>query len=132
MFYAVQLKDHEVAHHGVWAFFQAAVKREIKFKRLDVFGYVTAGQNKFVRYRTDCPDLAEDLLASGRGVIVPAPMKAGESALRSYLVRLPNGQSGTFSLATMHSVAAPGLYRVYRGTKADFWDRQFLDISGQP
>jgi hypothetical protein len=131
MFYAVQLEDHEVAHHGVWAVFQAALKRKIGFTRLDVYGYVTAGRHRFVRYRTGCPDLSEELLASGRGVIVPAPLKAEESAIRSYLVRLPSGQSGTFSLATMHAVAAPGLHRIYRGPKVNFWERQFHDMTGQ-
>jgi hypothetical protein len=125
MFYALQVKDGEDSHRVVWAFFQAAVKRGLTFKGLEVFSYMMVGSTMFVRYRTGCsmpPELVEDLLASGRGVVLPNPPK-------EYLVKLPGGRDGPFPIAPMHMAAAPGARRLYRGPRIDFWERQFLDIS---
>jgi hypothetical protein len=129
-FYAVQIEDREHPREVVWAFIKAALNRQLKpFKKVETFSYLTVGRVRFLRFRTDCPvpdALVEDLLALGRGAIVPAPLNSG---ICNYIVRTPSGLSGSFNMAAMHAVPAPGMRHVYRGPLVQFWERQFGDLA---
>ncbi len=121
MFTGFQLKDREAPHTAIQELFQAIVKLRLRCTTLEVFGVITMGRYTFVRYRTDCPlhsDLFKELLASGRGILVPDPLKG-------YLVKFPNGHQGVLNCTIVQAPALPGASRVYRGPSIKFWEKQF-------
>lgn len=122
MFFAgVEIKEGEKIHDAIQHFLFAAADNGIKFSKVMLFGIVEVGSTKFVRFRTDCrtyPPIILRLRTEGRGFISPA--KVG-----GYRVFLANGREGPFNSPQMHTVQAPGYGQVYKGTGAEFWERQF-------
>lgn len=123
MFTGFQLKDREAPHQAIQELFQTIVRLRLRCTTLEIFGVITMGRYTFVRYRTDCllaSDLFKELLALGRGILVPDPIKG-------FLVKFPNGHQGVLNCTTVQAPALPGASRVYRGPSVKFWEKQFED-----
>lgn len=121
-FAAVEVRKDEPAHEAVKAFVVAASKQGVLFSKLKVYGFVDVGSTRFVRFCSDCGNYTtpflEQIRSEGRGVIVPS--KAG-----TYIVRMADGRTGPFNASQMQAIIAPGFGQVYKGTKVEFWERQF-------
>lgn len=120
-YFAVQLKDREVAHHVAGAVLHAAKSLGLLFRRLEVLDRVSIGSNNFVRMRADLVNpfpVLDKLYSDGRGVL--SSMAGGE-----YAVRIPGRQGGKVSNLWMHSTPKVGQARMYRGTKIKRWETQF-------
>jgi hypothetical protein len=119
-FAAVQIGNEETAHKAIEHFMNIAVGLDCRFRTLEIYGEMTVGSRKFVRFRTDCWKLLEvsqQLLKEGRGTILPEGTR--------YMVKLPTGQKGILNTTVLQAAPIPSQHRVYRGPKLKFWDRQF-------
>jgi hypothetical protein len=126
-FAGIQAKNSlETVTELVYVFIKAAVEHNLKFELVEVFGMISIGTSKFLRFRTDCPNLPATvarLLNEGRGTIL-------QDAKCGYRVRLPDGREGPVALMTMQAVALPGYPKSYRGPKIKFWQSQFESLEG--
>lgn len=120
-YFAVQLKDKEVAHHVAAVVLRTARGLNVLFRRLEVLDTVTVGTLTFVRMRADLLNpypVLDQIYTDGRGVI--GSMTGGE-----YAVRMPGRPVGKVSNLFMHAAAKLGQTRMYRGTKIKRWEAQF-------
>jgi hypothetical protein len=124
-FAGIQVKNSfESVPELVWLFMQAAIEHDLKFEVVEVFGMMTVGTSKFLRFRTDCPNLpatAARLMNEGRGSIMP-DNKGG------YRIRLPDGREGPIPVMSLQAVALPGFPQSFRGPKIKFWTKQFENL----
>jgi len=119
-FAAIQVNAQETAHTAIGHFMMTAHKLGLRFTTLEMYGELTVGSHKFVRFRTDCWDLSklsQKLLADGRGTIITNG--------NGYVAELPSGRKGSVGPMVLQAAPLPSQHRTYRGPKLKFWDRQF-------
>jgi len=124
-FAAIGLRRSETRHEVVWAFMEAAHKRGLSFKALEVVGVFSMGAHELVRVRTDLTEGLSDIvkdLQPRRAVVVPNGV--------GYRIHLPSGREGPIPTATILAAVMPNYQRVYRGPEQEHWERQFLDVQG--
>ena len=118
-------RRNETRHEAVWAFMEAAHKRGLTFKALEVVGVFSMGSHEMVRVRTDLTQglsgIAQDLQPR-RAVVVPNGS--------GYRIHLPGGREGAIPTVTMLAAVMPNFQRTYRGPGQEHWERQFLDLQG--
>ena len=122
-FSGLQLRENETPHQATHELLLVIDALGLYCTTVEVFGILTQGRSRFVRFRTDCPlkeVLFDALIDSGRGVIIP-------DAGRGYRVKFPTGREGILNCSQMLAPKVPGQHRVYKGPKVRYWDRQFLD-----
>jgi len=124
-FVAIGLRGSETRHEAVWAFMEAADKRGLSFKALEVVGIFAMGAHELVRVRTDLTQgltkVVKDLRPR-RAMVVPNG--AG------YRIYLPGGRAGPIPTATMLGATMTNYQQLYRGPAQKHWKRQFLDLQG--
>lgn len=115
-FYAVQLLPGETDLQAIGQLFGLAAEQAILFSGLEIYSVFRIQRNVFVRFRTDLDlgKLEVALLQAGRGVI------RGDGT-----VLLPDGKRGNYSMTAMCGTKQVGEQRAFRGTKDQFWRRQF-------
>ena len=119
-FAAVQVNNQETAHTAIGHFMETANQMGLRFTALELYGEMSVGSHKFVRFRTDCwdlPKLSQRLLSEGRGTVI--------SNGDGYVAELPSGRKGKLGSMVLQAAPLPAQYRKYRGPKLKFWDRQF-------
>lgn len=121
-FAAVEVKSGETPHQAIGSLMRLAGAKGILFGILEVYSTFTLGRISFVRVRSDLDlkPIKEDILQSGRGVIVRS-----SRSWDTFEVLLASGQEGTLTSSFMLTTARATERRSYRGTKDKFWERQF-------
>lgn len=118
-FAAIEVRPGEADHAALSVFFKHAEGMGLGFKFLEPYGRFTLGALTFLRFRTDCPDMASMLpffQEENRSLIIPKE--------KGYAV-FTQTTEGKVSIVTMQQKKAPGYQRRYRGTLDKFWKRQF-------
>lgn len=121
-FSGLQLREDEHPHKAIHELLLVIDALDLYCTTVEVFGVLTQGRHRFVRFRTDCPlkeVLFDALIDSDRAVIIP---DAG-----GYRVKFPTGREGRLNCTQMLAPKVPGQNRIYKGPKVKYWDRQFLD-----
>jgi hypothetical protein len=117
VFAALEMKVGESAHNVIEAFTRASVAKGHTFDVLDFLGILPLGKVKYVRFRTDSPNIQGIL--DDRNVVF---FKNGE-----YIAQNPaGGFLGRVSGSSMQQPYDPSLHREYRGPRLQHWERQFL------
>lgn len=96
---------------------EAADKKGILFRKLQVLDTITVGAFSFIRFRSDTIDIWEIVKGWDRGVILPS--------LDGFQVILKGGKTGKFPAATMCTGPKIGFGQIYAGTRIKRWKQQF-------
>lgn len=117
-FAAIELNADEPLLRAVERFMNAANELGIRFNVLELYGALSLGSYRFVRFRTDAAPLDQIAQHLGKGAVLPKPDGTYEFNTGNRKGRVP-------STTMQESVARPVKYR---GTKDKFWQRQFVVV----
>jgi len=115
-FAAIEMGEGEAPRQAVERFMRAAAELDVKFHVLELFGPMTLGRARLIRFRTDAYQLDAIAKKLGRGFVVPTS--------NGYDAHV-GGRKGRVNSSVMHEVSARPPQK-YRGTRDQFWERQFL------
>lgn len=121
-FAAIEVKADETPHQAIGSLMRLAHSKGILFSALEVYSTFTIGRTRFVRVRSDLDvkPLKQDILDSGRGVVVRS-----SRTFDTFEVIKADGTTGAYGSSEMHTTPRVTERRSYRGTKDKFWERQF-------
>lgn len=118
-FAAVEIRVGEHETQAIRAFFTHADGMGLKFEFFEPYGPVTIGTSKFLRFKTDCPEIDRLLPLfqdEPRSIIVP-----GATGYRM----VTQTTTGSVAIFVVQASKLPGYNRRWRGTSNKFWQRQF-------
>jgi len=124
-YFALQILRGESYKHVANAVLAEAESKSILFRKLQVLDLLSVGTTVFVRFRSDLPDAAKALRALRNRALI-ASDRSG-----TYTVTFPDGRSGKYPGATMHSSPKIGFGHTYAGTRIKLWGRQFSPQDNQ-
>jgi len=122
VYFAIESLRGENFKHVTQIVLEAADKRGILFRRLQVLDIISVGAKAFVRFRADMANLQPVVnQLKDRGVI--------HEFGGGYVVHLVDGRKAKFSMAIMCSVPKAGFGQLFVGTRIKRWKQQFPSIS---
>lgn len=121
IYFAIESLRGENFKHVTQIVLEAADKRGILFRRLQVLDIISVGAKAFVRFRADMANLQPVVNElKDRGVI--------HEFGGGYVVQLVDGRKAKFSMATMCSVPKAGFGQLFVGTRIKRWAKQFDEL----
>jgi hypothetical protein len=122
VYFAIESLRGENFKHVTQIVLEAADKRGILFRRLQVLDIISVGAKAFVRFRADMANLQPVVNElKDRGVI--------HEFGGGYVVHLVDGRKAKFSMAIMCSVPKAGFGQLFVGTRIKRWKQQFPSFS---